>query len=136
MRRPDVLKAPAESPLIFIYVAYPPWTSSPTQPSETHERTPRNSLLLQVIHKGMMNTTDLLFGANAFWVVHWMKQITKAEFVTEGRHYHNNYINHEDWFEAQAACKKSQHWYAWFCVIGLEMSRIQRTKLSLESVKR
>lgn len=45
-----------------------------------------------------------------------MKQITKAEFVTEEKNYHNNYINHEDWFEAQAARKKSQHWYSWFCV--------------------
>lgn len=84
----------------------------------------------------MINTTDLLFGANTFWVVHWMKQITKAEFVTNEKNYRNNYINLEDSFEAQAARKKSQHWYGWFCVIGLDMWRIQRTKLSLESVKR
>lgn len=65
-----------------------------------------------------------------------MKQITKAEFVTNEKNYRNNYINLEDSFEAQAARKKSQYWYGWFCLIGLDMWRIQRTKLSLESVKR
>lgn len=39
-----------------------------------------------------------------------MKQITKAEFVTNEKNYRNNYINLEDSFEAQAARKKSQHW--------------------------